>query len=132
MGSHGRLPGVMPATVSKTLCRRFDSCRGHQSIRWSKKPAHGRLDVAAIPDPDLGDHRLHHSLAFGQRPIPQGPRDVLDERAPRAPGRSADSPNISSASSERRASSEVISVESSSMRRVQTSSRSLPSSKAWK
>jgi len=34
--------------------------------------------VVTIPDPDLGDH-LHHSLALGQRSIPQGPLDVLDE-----------------------------------------------------
>ncbi len=35
--------------------------RGRQPVRWSKnRHAEHRLDVATIPHPDLGDHRLHH------------------------------------------------------------------------
>jgi hypothetical protein len=38
-----------------------------------------RLDVATIPHPDSGDHRLHHSLALRRRSIPQGALDIPDE-----------------------------------------------------
>jgi hypothetical protein len=56
---------------------RISSCWGHQPIRWSKnRDAEDRLDVAAIPDPDLLDHRLHHSLALRQRSILQGALDM--------------------------------------------------------
>jgi hypothetical protein len=37
------------------------------------------LDGAAIPDPDLGHHRLHHGLAFRQRTVIQRLLDVADE-----------------------------------------------------
>jgi hypothetical protein len=53
------------------------------------------------------------------------------QRAPRGMGCLADSPTPPR-QSERRASSDISSAESSSIRRVQTYSRSLPSSKGWK
>jgi hypothetical protein len=52
----------------------------HQPIRWSKnRHAEDRLDVATIPHPDFGDHRLHHRLALRRRSIPQGALDIPDE-----------------------------------------------------
>jgi hypothetical protein len=66
--------------ISETASRKLDSCRGHQPIRWSKnRQAEDRLDVATIPHPDLGDHRLHHRLALLRRSIPQGALDIPDE-----------------------------------------------------
>lgn len=54
----------------------FGSPRGHQPIRWPKnRDTEDRLDVAAISDPDLRDHRLN-SLALRQRSILQGALDM--------------------------------------------------------
>jgi hypothetical protein len=101
-------------------------------MRWSKnRYAEDRLDVRAVPHLDLGHNSLHRPLALGRAPF-SSDRCTFSRILLSSSGSGSFSgvSEISSMRSERRESREATSLESSSIRVVQTSSRSLPSSNA--